>query len=371
VIAPLLLVALAWSAGQVLPPTPLELDPRTLPHAAEGRWKDFDPARLRPEDLPTEMTAVKRALESADFPRALSELQDVLRQAPDFPPAWHQLGVLYFRLQRYGDGAACLERYLAVAPGRVGDTRVLGHCYYSLGEFEKSCAHYERVLAVHPQEVEALRGHALALMRLGRTEKALVELELVLALSPRHVEALEWKAQILFDEDKLEPALAAAGRAREIDPYSARAWYLVGRICAELGRAGESEAASRRFQELDAVAGELRQVEGDLLYRPGDVALLEQRAKLHARSGDRSRTREDLDQLFAVAPASIELRLFALDLLEALGDFDAGRAVAEKLEQLGAQDARTWGRLELFYARAQDRARQQKAAERQRRLSGK
>jgi tetratricopeptide (TPR) repeat protein len=367
VIAALLLAALAQTPS----PDALQLDPRTLPHAQAGRWKDFDPARLRAQDLPPEMLAVQQALEAQDFPRALAGLQAALRSSPDFPPAWHQLGVLYFRLQRHGDGAACLERYLALAPQRIGDTRVLAHCYYSLGDYAKARAHYEKVLAVHPQEVEALRGHALALMRLSEPHKALAELEQVLALAPRHGEAWEWKAQILFDQENLEAALTAAQQAREIDPFSARAWFLCGRICADLGRSAEAEAAQRRFQELNAIAGELRQLEGDLLYKPGDVALLEHVAALRARSGDRARTRADLARLFSVVPSSIQLRLFGLDLLGSLGDFEAARLVAQELEQLGEQDAATWKRLEEFYARVKDRTKQLAAGERFRRLSGK
>ena len=366
-IAALLLAVCAQAAPQ----DPLHLDPRTLPHAQEGRWKDFDPARLRPEDMPPEMRAVQGALETQDFPRALAGLQAALRGTPDFPSAWHQLGVLYFRMQRYGDGAACLERYLALAPQRVGDTRVLGHCYYSLGDYARARAHYERVLAVHPDEVEALRGHALARLRLGDAPGALAELERVIELAPRHAEAWEWKAQILFDSEQLEPALAAALHAREIDPFSARAWFLCGRACAELGREAEGQTAQRRFQELNAIAGDLRQVDNDLLYKPRDVQLLERRAALHARSGDRARTREDLTRLFAVEPASLELRLHGLDMLAALGDFEAARLVAAEVERLGAGDAATWKHLEQFYARARDRAKVLEAAERYRLLSGK
>ena len=367
-----LLCAAALSCARPAPQTrPLELDPRTLPRAEAGRWKDFEPARLRAEDLPPRMRAVKSALETLDYPRALAELQATLRDAPDFPPAWHQLGVLYFRLQRYGDGATCLERYLEVAPQRVGDTRVLAHCYYSLGDYARARAHYERVLAVHPQEVEALRGHALARMRLGEPRPALAELEQVLELAPRHAEAWEWKAQILFDLEELEPALAAAQAAREIDPYSARAWFLLGRTCAELGRDEDAQAANRRFQELNGLASELRQVEGDLDYKPGDVALLERLATLRARTGDRTRTRADLARLFQAAPSALEPRRFGLQLLTSLGDFEAGRLVAQKLEQLGAEDAQSWKLLEQFYARAQDRTKQIEAGERYRRLAGK
>jgi len=367
VIAALVCTALLYCAQQ----QPLELDPRTLPSAQAGRWKDFDPAKLRAQELPPSMREVKAALEALDYPRALAGLQATLTGTPDFPPAWHQLGVLYFKLQRYGDGAACLERYLAVAPQRIGDTRVLAHCYYSLGDYARARAHYEKVLAVHPEEVEALRGHALALMRLAEPSEALVELEQVLKLAPGHQEAWEWKAQILFDLEELEPARAAAEHARDLDPFSPRAWFLLGRVCADLGRDEDAAAANRRFQELNSISGDLRQVESDLCYKPGDVALLKHLAELRARTGDRARTRSDLARLFSAAPTSIELRLFGLERLAALGDFDAARLVAQKLEQLGAQDANTWKQLEAFYARVKDRQKQIEAGERFRRLSGK
>ncbi|MBK7643193.1 MAG: tetratricopeptide repeat protein [Planctomycetes bacterium] len=370
-IAAALLVLAAACAFPRQSPAPLELDPRTLPHAQTGAWKDFDPKQLKASDLPPGMLQVKRALEEQDFPSALAGLQETLRQSPDFPPAWHQLGVLYFRLQRYGDGAACLERYLEVAPQRLGDTRVLAHCYYSLGDYTKARAHYERVLAVHPDEVEALRGHALSRMRLGEPQEALAELERVLAIAPRHGDVWEWKAQILFDEEHSEEALAAAEKARSIDPFSPRAWFLCGRICADLGRDEEAARANRRFQELNSISSELRQIESDLLYKPGAVALLERIAQLHARMGDVASTRADLARLFGSAPSALGPRIFGLELLADLGDFEAARLVAQKLEQLGADDAATWQRLEQFYARAKDRAKQVEAGERYRRLGGK
>lgn len=367
----LLLALVPLLGGQSGERASLDLDPRTLPHATAGRWQSFDPARMKREELPQGMLEVRDALQKEDLARALGGLQQVLRDLPDFPPAWHQLGVLYFRLQRYGDGAACFERYLEVAPARIGDTRVLGHCYYSLGDYSRAKAHYEKVLASHPDEVEALRGHALALMRLGDSEGALKELERVITLSPRHVDAWTWKAQILFDLERLEEALAAAEKARDLDRFAPRAWFLVGRIGSELGHDRESESALRRFHELTEIAQRLRYVEELLLYQPGELSLWREKADLHRKAGDLSRLRETLAHLFEAAPRSIETRLFGLDALESLDDFEGGRLIAQKLEELGADDAATWRRLEQFYAHAQDRRKQIEAGERYRRLSAK
>lgn len=370
-IARLLLSLALLSGTQSTDRAALDLDPRSLPHATAGRWEGFDPARMKREELPKGMLEVRDALQKEDLARALRGLQQVLRETPDFPPAWHQLGVLYFKLQRYGDGVACLERYLEVAPARVGDTRVLGHCYYSLGDYARAKSHYEKVLAVHPDEAEALRGHALALMRLGDSEAALKELERVIELAPRHVDAWTWKAQILFDLDRLEGALAAAEKARELDRFAPRAWFLVGRICTELGRDGDAESALRRFHELTQIEQRLRYVEERLQYQPGEPALWREKAELHRSAGDLTRLREALAHLFEAAPQSIESRMFGLDVLESLNDIEGARLVAKKLEELGAEDATVWRRLEQFYAHAQDRRKQIEAGERFRRLSAK
>ncbi len=364
----MLLILLGSQAGDR---APSERDPRSLPHAEAGHWRGFDPTKLKKEELPRGMLEVRDALLAENLPRAMRALQQVLTEVPDFPPAWHQLGVLYFKLQRYGDGAACLERYLEVAPSRIGDTRVLGHCYYSLGEYARAKEHYEKVLAVNADEVEALRGHALARMRLGDTEGALAELGRVIELEPRHVEAWMWKAQILFELDRFEPALAAAEHARDLDRFSPRGWFLIGRITSELGREKDSEAALRRFHELAAIAEDLRYVESQLQSSPEDLQLWRRKAELHRRAGDLTRVRESLARLFAVAPASLDSRLFGLDTLEALGDFEGGRLIALKLEVLGSEDPATWKRLEQFYARARDRQKQIEAGERYRRLIAK
>jgi len=99
-IAELLLALVPLCAGQAQAENPLALDPRTLPRDPSARWKDFDPSKMRPEELPPQWRAVQAAIEARDLPRALEGLQQTLRGAPDFPPAWHQLGMLYFRLQR-------------------------------------------------------------------------------------------------------------------------------------------------------------------------------------------------------------------------------------------------------------------------------
>jgi tetratricopeptide (TPR) repeat protein len=363
--AALLLLA---SSAQDATPT---LDPRRLPRAELSRWKDFDPAKLDRASLPPGMESVQRALLAADYPTALSALHAVLEKTPDFPPAWHQLGVLYFRLQRYGDAVVCLERYLELAPQRVGDTRVLAHGYYSLGDYPRAKAHYERVLEKNPGEVEALRGHALACMRLGESERALAELEKVLELDPSHEDAATWRASLLYELERLEEARSAALAARDLDPFQPKPWYLLARILGDLGQEAPAREAQRRFEELAAIAQELRAVENRLMYRPVDLGLLKTACALHRQAGNRVKLRESLARLFRADPESVDLRLFGLELTMGLADEPAGRLLAEKLAQMAPEELRVWERLEKFYASIKDRKREIEAGERRLRLSGR
>jgi tetratricopeptide (TPR) repeat protein len=349
----------------------LRADPRALPRAAEGRWEDFDPAQLRPETLPPGFLAAARALRAKDVVGALGELLGVLRAAPDFPPALHELGVLYFRMQRYGDALVPLERFLELQPARVGETRVLGHAYYSLGRFADAERHYRRVVEREPGLAEAWRGLALARLRQGDAAGALEHLERVLELEPGHADAHAWRAHVLFDEERLDEALAAAKRARDLDPYQPRPWFLLGRIQFELGRPEEARAAQRRYEELQRAHEALRAAESALRMRPGDLELQLRRVDALRRTGDVARVRKALDELLGAHAGNVALHARALELLDGLGDREGARTIARALEALEPDEVDVWKLLRDFYARAGDREGLVRAGERHRRLGGR
>jgi len=346
----------------------LARDPAALKHAEPGRWKDFDAARLKPEDVPQAMGEVRDALVEGDMPRALVALYSILDAVPEFPPALHQLGVLYFRLQRYGDSMIAFERFLAVVPHKIGETRALGHDYYSLGRYADARAHYERVLAAAPKDAEATRGLALANMRLGDNDKALALLKHALELDPKLDEAWTWTAQILLDQDDVKAALEAVQHARDIAPFEPRPWFLLGQILLELGRENEGLGARARFDELTAAAQEVRSLENRLLYDPHQPLLYGRLVEIHRATGNIPKAREALARLLRERPDDVSLRIYALDVLMKLGDLEGAKLAATVLEHKGADDAEAWKHLELYYASVKERVKQLQAGERYRRL---
>lgn len=343
-------------------------DPRALPRADEGRWKDFETTAPRPDEIPPGVREAFEALRDHDPLLALAELFRALRAQPDYPPALYESGVVYFRLQRYGDAIVVLERFLRHVPGRIGDTRVLGHCYYSLGDYSRAKAHYGRVLAASPDDVEALRGLGLCEMRLGDSKRALELLAAVLEKQPAHAEAWAWRARILCDEDRSAEALEAAVRARDLQPWEPRPWFLLGQILADLGREGEGAAALARYRELNALAQESRSIGTRLRFDPHQVPLLARLVDVHRGTGNVPGAREALARLAKERPTDVDLRILAVDVLESMEDADGARLAATSLAQRCADEWKAWKRLETYYARLRDRQKQLEAGERYRRL---
>lgn len=343
-------------------------DPHSLKPSEPGRWKDFDAAKLAPADIPPGMLAVRDAMLDEDLPRTLEALYSALDATPDFPPALHQLGITYFRMQRYGDSKTVLERFLAVAPQRIGDSRVLGHDLYSLGRYDEARAHYERVLAAAPNDAEALRGLGLAHMRLGRADRALELLRRAVAIDPRLEEVQGWIAQILYEQDRTSEALEAALAARDLEPFQPRPWYLLSRILADLDRDAEARLAEKRFRELNGRNEEIRALEGALMFDPHQPALLERLVEARSATGNVSKTREALTRLLRQRPDEVRACTYALDVLERMGDKDGAKAAAQRLEEKAGSDAAAWKRLEAFYAGSKDRAKAEAAGEKYRRF---
>jgi len=308
------------------------------------------------------------AIRERDLPRALERLYGVLDAEPDYPPALYEMGVVYFRLQRYGDAAASLERFVEVAPALVGRTRALGHCYYSLGQYPRAKAHYERILAVSPREVEALRGLALSQLKLGAPEKAEALLDVLLEIEPGHAEAWAWKAQVLLDLDRPEAALAAASRARELDPWTPRPWFLSGRLLLDSGREEEGLAAQARYRVLSAAAQEAHSIESRLEYAPHDSGLLRRLVEVHESTGNIPSARQALARLVAEKPTDVELRILAVDVLERMRDSEGVRIAADALAQRCAEEWKAWARLERYYARSGRLQERLQAGEKARRL---
>jgi Flp pilus assembly protein TadD len=89
---------------------------------------------------------------------ALEDALDPLQRAVELDPksfeAWHNLGVTYFRLQRYGDARAPLEKAVALRPEFYGSIVLLGATLYMLGDDDAALPVLERAHRLNPADTQ-------------------------------------------------------------------------------------------------------------------------------------------------------------------------------------------------------------------------
>lgn len=347
----------------------LDRSPEEWGAAEESRWAGWDPSQ-RASPRVEARGALNRALESVqrgDLVAALAGWFDLLEVEPEYPPALYQAGVIYFRLRRYSDAATAFERYLKIAPQRVGDTRALGHCHYSLGRYSEAAQHYEQVL--EQGETPGVRfGLALARMRLGEEAAALVNMERVVELDARHVEAHTWLGQLHFDAGRVTDARAALQRAQGLDPFAPRPWFLYSRVLLEQGEEEAGDEAHQRFKSLEGVAQEVRTLEGKLLYRPAQPRVHKRLVELHAGAGDLGRVKGVLQRWEALDPLGIQPRVVGLEAWRLLGRGAEAARAAEGLAAVAGDSIEAWAVLARYYRGARERVLQVQAEERWRAL---
>lgn len=88
------------------------------------------------------------------FVDALEPLKRAVQLDPNSFEAWHNLGVSYFRLERYGEARAPLERAVALRPEFYGSVVLLGATLYMLGEDDLALPVLERAHRLNPADTQ-------------------------------------------------------------------------------------------------------------------------------------------------------------------------------------------------------------------------
>ncbi len=151
--------------------------------------------------------AMKGRLEDAE--KALTRAVAIDKE---FVEAWHNLGLVLLRLDRYSEALRCFSEVLARNPNMERTYFYRGSALVSSGRMEEAIVSFDCALAlVKTSEVFVAKG--LALMKLG----------------------------------KIEEALKAFDGAIELVPDCEEAWYNKGVAYGNLGNNPEAVACYRRF----------------------------------------------------------------------------------------------------------------------------
>jgi len=142
---------------------------------------------------------LQRAGRNAD---ALAVYENLLRAFPDYPGAFHNIGICYRGLRQFEAGIAALMRAVEEAPANAQSWSSLGNILKDAGRLDEALAAHERAVALAPQLAGVHQNQGVALREAGMLREALAALDRCLAIDADRPEARWDRAlTLLFLED--------------------------------------------------------------------------------------------------------------------------------------------------------------------------
>ena len=248
------------------------------------------------------------------------------RRDPGVPEVLHLLGLSLVGQGRPAEGAAAIERAVALRPGQAEALNSLGSARRAMGDLDGAVAAYRRALCERPEYVEAHYNLGNALLAGGRAGEAIDSYRLALALRGDFVDARNNLGQALQQAGQLDAAIAAYRAVVAARPGFWQGW---GNLATAL------QAAGRWDEAAEALRAALLVWPADPERRDGFVELQLALGNVQMKRRDHDAAIACYDAVLALAPGHVAAtgnRAVALRALqrfgEAIGGFRAALAIS-------------------------------------------
>jgi len=132
--------------------------------------------QLNAADLAEYSDLIRSALllrDKSDFEKALVMLQSACDAAPARPDAFYHMANIYQKLQLYPKAALCYERVLSIAPGTLEVLNNLGLCFFRMDKFDDAYRCFTSCLEANSDFLGARRNLILVLLKQKRSFEAI------------------------------------------------------------------------------------------------------------------------------------------------------------------------------------------------------
>lgn len=256
--------------------------------------------------------------------KALPELEQAVRLAPDDWESWQLLALARQRESNWTEVAAALRRAVALRPDDPELRLTLGEALLERGQLDAAEPELRRALAASRarsselgarsnagpssasgQQRPATYLEARARSLIGRlsfarepvaahAQEAEAELRRALALDPSLVSARDALAELLLRTERPAEAERELAELLRRDPSLLQARFRHAQTLRRLGRTADSERELAAFHQASDLAHEEMQLRGRLTLRPNDPSLHERLGHLLQRRGQLSAARAEL-----------------------------------------------------------------------------
>ncbi len=258
------------------------------------------------------LQAARAALQGGDAAKAITELEEFLKNQPNSAEGHALLAQAYEKTQRTDDAVAQYQAAIIMAPENVAqyilDSQdkaayfLLGNAYVNSGLPIQAITQYEAVLKIDSKHIGANTNLGAAYYQMGDLERATQQLQAALALAPNDPETHYMLGAALVQQNQLTQAEAEFRKALAAQPDMAEAYIGLGNVLLLSNKIDEGIASLRQAIQVNPSLPEA--------YLPLGKAL--------AFKGDKAGAREALDTFLKLNPPA-ERRQEAEQLLAQLG----------------------------------------------------
>ena len=221
------------------------------------------------------------------FSEAMPDLNEALRLDPRNVLALVQRGYGFFLLRDNGKALADLNAAGEIDPGAPGPFAFRGLVYSDMGEQERALTELNKALKLNPDFAVAHGGIGGVYNKQQEYEKALLAFNKALALAPRHVPSLSGRGFTYFSLGEYDRAIADLNESIKLISKFSRPYVNRGRSYLAVGNL---PAAIADFNEA-------------LRLEPKNMTALLQRALAFERSRELEKARTDLQAALSIAPS--------------------------------------------------------------------
>jgi tetratricopeptide (TPR) repeat protein len=162
--------------------------------------------------------------------------------APQFPPAFENLGNILRAQKRYAEAIASYQHAARLDPGRGMPYHYLGELFQNRGDFDRAARCFTRAHHLEPTEAQFHADLGNLAMARGQHEQAAAHYRQAIECKPRAAEYHYGLGLAILEQARLDQAESHFEEAARIEPDFAGPWCALARLQAERG---EFDAACR------------------------------------------------------------------------------------------------------------------------------
>lgn len=195
--------------------------PEAAPNTFAKQYRD--PTKAKPKAKQNPLSPMKMAVflfERQLFPRAIEQLQEILKTKENHPEALYLLGMSYYRLQRYRDCTKPFLQLLHLQPDHVSANLHLGKALMRLQEFKDAVPYLKKAELAHKGDSKLILLLANSLFMSDQYTGAALEFAKIVEREPKNENALFLMGMSYFKSNSMAKAFEAFRRGRNIFPQN-------------------------------------------------------------------------------------------------------------------------------------------------------